>query len=172
MGLGAVLEPLIVVSLLAGGTLLNRDKSANGYGTGTVAWNQLAPRFLRHKGIVEEPNDIESARSSSDDDVIGLGTWSWQKNGSSTSLSSSSSSDGGTGPERTRRERTLRFFRWRATVLTPNTAVFKDRLLSRILRRFPFLVEAWYWALIYWVRVNNSFCLPTLLRLGGKAQHN
>ena len=26
------------------------------------------------------------------------------------------------------------------------------RLLSRLLRRFPFLVEAWYWALIYWVR--------------------
>jgi len=49
-------------------------------------------------------------------------------------------------------QRQLRFLGWSKTVETPNTAVFRNRLLSRILHKFPFLVEAWYWALIYWVR--------------------
>lgn len=29
---------------------------------------------------------------------------------------------------------------------------FRDRLLSRFLAAFPFLVEIWYWLLTYWVR--------------------
>lgn len=49
------------------------------------------------------------------------------------------------------RKRTLRLWKWQKTIVTPNTRVFEDRLLSRVLQRFPFLVETWYWALIYWV---------------------
>lgn len=49
------------------------------------------------------------------------------------------------------RQRQLRLLGWCKTVETPNTAVFRNRLLSRLLHKFPFLVEAWYWALIYWV---------------------
>jgi hypothetical protein len=37
-------------------------------------------------------------------------------------------------------------------VSTPDTVVFQDRLLSRLLRKLPFLAECWYWALVYWVR--------------------
>jgi hypothetical protein len=36
-------------------------------------------------------------------------------------------------------------------VMSPNTRRFKEYFLSRLLQKFPFLVEAWYWALIYWV---------------------
>lgn len=36
-------------------------------------------------------------------------------------------------------------------VVSPNTRRFQDYFLSRLLKKFPFLVEAWYWALIYWV---------------------
>lgn len=49
------------------------------------------------------------------------------------------------------RKRELSFFGWHKEVISPNTAVFENRLLSRVLRKFPFLVECWYWALIYWV---------------------
>lgn len=47
---------------------------------------------------------------------------------------------------------------WRKEVITPNTARFQNRLLSRLLHKFPFLVEAWYWALIYWVRYSSKDC--------------
>jgi len=40
---------------------------------------------------------------------------------------------------------------WRWKICTPDTHCFQDRFLSRVLRRFPFLLEVLYWALIYWV---------------------
>ncbi|KAF7321759.1 hypothetical protein MKEN_00697600 [Mycena kentingensis (nom. inval.)] len=36
------------------------------------------------------------------------------------------------------------------TVRSRNTAVWRNTWLSRTLRRFPFLVEVWYWLLVYW----------------------
>jgi hypothetical protein len=52
---------------------------------------------------------------------------------------------------------------WRREVASPNTAVFSDRLLSRLLRRLPFLVECWYWALIYWVyQLGRAFTAVTI----------
>ncbi|KAJ6471227.1 PAP2 superfamily-domain-containing protein, partial [Mycena vitilis] len=36
------------------------------------------------------------------------------------------------------------------TVRSRNTAVWRNTRLSRVLRRFPFLVEVWYWLLVYW----------------------
>lgn len=44
---------------------------------------------------------------------------------------------------------------WKKEVWSPDTKVFEDRLLSRVLQAFPFLVEVWYWALIYWVSANT-----------------
>jgi hypothetical protein len=54
------------------------------------------------------------------------------------------------------RTRELRFFGLRTEVTSPNSKLFKDYFLSRLLRKFPFLVEAWYWALIYWVHTATS----------------
>ena len=62
------------------------------------------------------------------------------------------------------RTRELRVFGCTRTVRTPNTAVFRNRFLSRLLRRFPFLVEAWYWALIYWVyQLGRAFTAVTVV---------
>jgi hypothetical protein len=47
------------------------------------------------------------------------------------------------------RPREIRILGFRTTVLTPNTAPFQTRLLSRLLLRFPFILEIIYWALIY-----------------------
>jgi hypothetical protein len=47
--------------------------------------------------------------------------------------------------------------------MSPNTKRFQDYFLSRLLKKFPFLVEAWYWALIYWV---SKLASSTLLRRG------
>jgi hypothetical protein len=49
------------------------------------------------------------------------------------------------------RTRTLSLWGMRKEVTAPNTRIFKGYFLSRLLERFPFLVECWYWALIYWV---------------------
>ena len=49
------------------------------------------------------------------------------------------------------RHRKIGLSGWRCNVRTPDTQIFQDRFLSRILRRFPFLLEVLYWALIYWV---------------------
>lgn len=49
------------------------------------------------------------------------------------------------------RTRTIGVWGLNKEVTTPNTRRFKGYFLSRLLERFPFLVECWYWALIYWV---------------------
>lgn len=36
-------------------------------------------------------------------------------------------------------------------VRSRNTIRWKNSFVSRILRKFPFLVEVWYWLLVYWV---------------------
>ncbi|KUJ24669.1 uncharacterized protein LY89DRAFT_663391 [Mollisia scopiformis] len=49
------------------------------------------------------------------------------------------------------RTRTLGAWGIKKEVTTPNTRRFRGYFLSRLLEKFPFLVECWYWALIYWV---------------------
>lgn len=51
----------------------------------------------------------------------------------------------------THRWRSVRFMRWTMTVVTPNTVCFRHTFVSRLLHILPFLVECWYWVLIYWV---------------------
>lgn len=66
--------------------------------------------------------------------------------------------------EPTWRKREINILGWRRELTSPNTRVFKGRLLSRLLRKFPFLVEAWYWALIYWVyQLGRAFTAVTLV---------
>lgn len=73
--------------------------------------------------------------------------------------------DEDTAPIPSHRQHQLRLGHLIRTVQTPNTAVHKNRLCSRVLRKFPFLVEVWYWALIYWVwvmlRTSLRLCSPT-----------
>jgi len=116
MGVGAFLEPLVVVSLLFGGTFWNRDKS-------------LYPAYHKSVRRVASGSGSRSSSVESEESLLG---------GASDEVSS-------------RRVRRIQFFGWKRELSSPNTAIFDDRLLSRVLRRFPFLAEAWYWALIYWV---------------------
>lgn len=127
MGVGAFIEPLVVVGLLFGGTWVNRDTQYQLFGS-----SPRRPSRLARDG---SPDSIESG------------------------LESPRSADGLLSPrspspfsESSWRKRELRFLGFTRTVTSPNTGVFRDRFLSRLLRKLPFLVEVWYWALIYWVR--------------------
>jgi hypothetical protein len=64
------------------------------------------------------------------------------------------------------RKRTLGAWGFSTKVVTPNTRRFKGYFLSRLLERFPFLVECWYWALIYWVSYKPRNSSPLLTALG------
>ena len=143
MGLGGLIEPLVVVTLLFGGTWINRNK---------------AYRLSRRRHSRNTTKTFADARCSSPDSLE-----SGQSSPVTTDglLSDSYSSDDGvqcsspsllTRQEARWRKREIGLLGRRREVMTPNTRVFRGRLLSRLLRRFPFLVEAWYWALIYWVR--------------------
>lgn len=166
MAIGAVLEPLVIVSLLAGGTLFNRDKF--------YAWSSSSLNLRR-----PEPwQDIEYGAGGEID--------SKKKRSDSVSSSSTIWHDvpdgavmGGMDASPCQwRHRTLRVGRWEREVTVPNTEVHKDRFLSRVLRKYPFLVEVWYWALIYWVcwstplwispADDNTEGLPTWARIHGR----
>lgn len=129
MTVSAFLEPLVVVSLLFGGAFFNRNKDFN----------------IRNRGLGEW------TRTKSDDLVLikRVGIASYRRSSSETSGSSSPTLTSFEHP--TLRRRKLRLFGCQKIVTSPNTVVFKDRFLSRVLQKYPFLVEAWYWALLYWV---------------------
>lgn len=133
MGAGAYLEPLVVVTLLFGGAWINRATEYN-----------FSKRIYRR-------NELPAAHALETDDHLDIAHP--QLNHSKRSLSPSllpSQADRW-------RERDIRIAGYQKTVVTPNTAAFRNRFLSRLLHKFPFLVEAWYWALIYWVL---SLCPP------------
>ncbi|KAK3694160.1 PAP2 superfamily-domain-containing protein [Podospora appendiculata] len=160
MTVGAVVEPLVIVSLLAGGTLVNRNKSyASSTSRPFTRYNfDSAPEWE----TAPVDYDVENRAPVLEDKEE---QWT-------TSLSSSRSSSvstlvyevPGTAKSVPRwRQRTLCFFGWTHEITTPNTEVYRDRLLSRLLRRLPFLVEVWYWALIYWVyQLGRAFTAVTL----------
>ena len=143
MGLGGLIEPLVVVTLLFGGTWINRNK---------------AYRLSRRPHSRNTTKTFADARCSSPDSLES-GQSSPVTTDGLLSDSSYSSDDGVqcsspsllTRQEARWRKREIGLLGRRREVMTPNTRVFRGRLLSRLLRRFPFLVEAWYWALIYWV---------------------
>lgn len=115
MGVGAILEPLVVVSLLFGGAWFNRDRSP------AAASYAKSHRKLASGGRAESPDSAEALLGTSADEIPAY------------------------------RLRKIQLFGWKKELYTPNSALYEDRLLSRVLRRYPFLAECWYWALIYWV---------------------
>lgn len=120
------LEPLVVVTLLFGGAWINRSRDGS-LSAQSVRWSPAYDPLSKD----EEVSDLDTARLTS------------AKRSLSPSLLPSQ--------EDVYREREIRLFAYSKTLQTPNTAVFRNRFLSRVLRKFPFLAEAWYWALIYWV---------------------
>lgn len=142
MGAGAVLEPLVVIVLLFGGTWINRTMGRT-WGSGSTdleSGSSTPTTSIKDSLLLDgQPASPRSSRSSRPPSLRPLeGRW---------------------------RQRQIGLFHSTFTVTTPNTAVYQDRLLSRLLQKFPFLVECWYWALVYWV------CSSTVgagLRLGWK----
>ncbi|KAF7193586.1 hypothetical protein HII31_05050, partial [Pseudocercospora fuligena] len=137
MGAGAFIEPLVVISLLVGGTLVNRETRSLGN-----------VRRFGHK----RDDNLESGSSSpkSKDSQDGL-------------LSPVKFLD--QNEEDTWHTREVGVLSFRKSVKSPNTRQLSSRLLSRLLQQLPFLVEVWYWALIYWVyQLGRAFTAVTLVQ--------
>jgi len=142
MGLGAFIEPLVVITLLFGGAFLTRDTAYTLFPRSQTSLSRA------EKGLLSRHGSLDSI----DADMAELGLLS----------ESSISSRLPSVPEPTWRKRTVGVLGWKTHVTSPNTRVFKDSFLSRVLVKFPFLVEAWYWALVYWVSAcHPSISLPT-----------
>jgi hypothetical protein len=130
-GIGAVAEPLVVIILLFGGTWINRDFDPG--------------RKRRRAGDERRISNDMNLRELEEEGLI-------DSRSSSPSLL----------PEQEAkwRRRTLGVWGWKKEVTTPNTRRFKGYFLSRLLERFPFLVECWYWGLIYWVSTSYMEAKP------------
>ncbi|KAK6856458.1 hypothetical protein PG995_006645 [Apiospora arundinis] len=140
MGVGGLAEPVVVVSLLVGGTIVNRNTNYKLFAKrGEAPWKEKA-----------DDDEVRSSRTSSsdetgvdDDDLYSpLATDNLLEDGYITSSAAA---------EPVWRRREVGIWKFRGSVVSPNTRVFKDSFLSRLLIKFPFLCEVWYWALIYWV---------------------
>ncbi|KAL2153843.1 hypothetical protein VTH82DRAFT_2518 [Thermothelomyces myriococcoides] len=158
MAIGAILEPLVVVGLLAFGTIVNRNKSKAARCRSPFSHRPEPWEHLKYTTDSED-DDIESGRSRADKRTLLPHTLSRSSSSSSSTLAEDVSRK--TIPRW--RTRKLRFMSWEKDVTSPNTEVFRDRFLSRVLQRFPFLAEVWYWALIYWVyQLGRAFTALTL----------
>ena len=136
MGVGAFLEPLVVVSLLLGGTWVNRNPDFRIFGRRRSRSRRSSP---------PRPSSPSSSSSGS-----GSGSSSSFDSGRLSSSSAGSLLDG-VDEHPTWRKRELRLFGLRREVVSPNTKRFQGYFMSRLLKKFPFFVEVWYWGLIYWV---------------------
>ncbi|KAJ4362503.1 hypothetical protein N0V83_010597 [Neocucurbitaria cava] len=137
MGAGAFIEPLVVITLLFGGTYVNRNSEY---------------RLLGRRRIYQNSPRSSSPASSSSFDS------------GRSSPSSSASLLANVDDEPKWRKREIKILGLRKEVISPNTRRFQDYFLSRLLKKFPFLVEAWYWALIYWVyQLGRAFSAVTMV---------
>ncbi|RYP50049.1 hypothetical protein DL768_004335 [Monosporascus sp. mg162] len=141
MSAGAFIEPLVVITLLFGGVYVNRNSN----------YKLLGKRS-------EERNE------KTVDDV-----WEYSSDSSGSPVLRAASVEEGllSSPlqEESRwRTREIGILSAKFQVVSPNTRVFRDYFLSRLLIKFPFLVEVWYWALIYWVyQLGRAFSALTLV---------
>ncbi|KAK8109700.1 hypothetical protein PG999_007837 [Apiospora kogelbergensis] len=119
MGVGGLAEPVVVVSLLAGGVIFNRNTNYKLFAKrGETPWKEKA-----------DDDEVRSSRTSSSDETA-------------------VEDDDPYSP-------------WRQTACLKTAISHHQRqqsqcgggesFLSRLLIKFPFLCEVWYWALIYWV---------------------
>ncbi|KAI5300005.1 hypothetical protein KEM56_002822, partial [Ascosphaera pollenicola] len=187
MGLGAVLEPSIVIFLLFGGTWINRAHPHTTYNSnnasedwrnpagadegGSLPTSRHGPVFEsdtetdtetqmngKFIGVKHQTQECAADSSDSGDDASGVDAFD-HDNDVERALSSSLLPH----QESTWHTREVAIFGWRKKMITPNTARFRNHLLSRLLARFPFLVEAWYWALVYWIyQLGRAFTALTL----------
>ena len=140
MGTGAYLEPLVVVVLLFGGAWLNRLKEVS-FSTRKSQWRGYDP-------ITEANAALRNYHQKDSVDTV-------------SELALSPPLLASHYPWRTRE---IKIFGLQRQVISPNTTAFRNRFLSRVLRKFPFLVECWYWALIYWVsQTSNLPCVHVKL---------
>ncbi|CAI6299869.1 unnamed protein product [Periconia digitata] len=144
MGAGAFVEPLVVVSLLFGGTFVNRNTQYR----------------LFNRQRTSSPSPRSPSPSS---DYLSSSSHSSPRH--STSLLDSHHSTSLLAHQEPHwRKRKVNILGWRKETVSPNTKRFEDYFLSRLLKKFPFLVEAWYWALIYWVyQLGRAFTAITLV---------
>ncbi|KAI2695560.1 hypothetical protein CBS147332_9309 [Penicillium roqueforti] len=140
MGAGMVIEPLVVIVLLFGGTWINRSVGSSS----TKSYNRRNSNDLGRAASFDSLESGYSSQSTKD----GL-------------LSPRSHSP--QAPEDGWHKRQVGLLGLNFEVSSPNTIVFQDSLLSRLLRKFPFLVECWYWALVYWTyQLGRAFTAVTL----------
>ncbi|PLB44756.1 hypothetical protein P170DRAFT_366297 [Aspergillus steynii IBT 23096] len=143
MGAGAVLEPLVVVVLLFGGTWINRSassfSSARRPRRRSGAWPRDGSPDSVESGIASPTaKDGLLARRSTSPSLLQPELKSWH-------------------------QRQIGLLSYSVEVTSPNTLVFQDRFLSRLLRKLPFLAECWYWALVYWTyQLGRAFTAVTL----------
>lgn len=149
-GIGAIAEPLVVIGLLIGGTWLNRDPES-GRDQRTSYRSASRPASSSRKistDDVETGKSVDSPTSTygllSDEDGDSDYDGVLKRRSTSSSLLSDQESKW--------RKRTIGIWGMSRQVYTPNTRRFRGRLVSRVLEKYPFLVEVWYWGLIYWVR--------------------
>lgn len=135
MGAGAVLEPLTVIVLLFGGTWINRRKEYSNKPSKAGARAHYFPSF---DSVSDLDADEETGLRSAADKCAYA-----ESRPPSHSLRKLH--------EESWRTRTIAIGPYKVEVPSPNTATFRNRTLSRLLYRLPFLVECWYWALVYWV---------------------
>ena len=145
MGAGAFIEPLVVLSLLVGGTLINRERRV------------LTAESKRSWGFSKRRDSAAQLESGSSSRTAAGGLLSSYDGSSSPVCLTPDGVDWW-------RARRIGLFGWTKEIRSPDTRHLQHRLLSRILRRFPFLVEVWYWALIYWVyQLGRAFTAVTLV---------
>ena len=121
MAVGAFLEPLVVVTLLFGGAWFNRNKDFN-FREGRAAWATI-------DGTLKKSDEFGLRNSSQESLASAESGWARP---SSALLHQAP----------TLRRRKLQIFGFKRIVTSPNTIVFQDRFLSRVLQKFPFLAEA------------------------------
>ncbi|KUL84421.1 hypothetical protein ZTR_08778 [Talaromyces verruculosus] len=147
MGVGAVLEPLTVIILLFGGTWINRRSE---YSNKSSRLGARAQYFLSSDSISDSDADEETGLRYALDKYA-----SAESRPPSPSLLQHH--------EEPWRTRTIAIGPYKFEVNSPNTATFRHRILSRLLYRLPFLVECWYWALVYWTyQLGRAFTAVTL----------
>lgn len=127
----AVVEPLIIISLLLGGTWVNRNKDYSDFRSYPQRPNDEPVEDLsRIAADNSNPKTHSQSRTlfqSLQTRVLHKRRIVWQ-------------------------HRRLTLLGWSTFIRSPDTCVLSNNLASRTLSRFPFLVEVWYWALVYWVR--------------------
>lgn len=126
-----LLEPALIACLLLGGTAANRRRKC-----GQSRLSLGSPRD--DKAV----SDFEDGTSSEDEDSV----YAYDAVPSSSDFSTAGLRD-----RQSWRTRNIGLFGWKRSIATPDTRQYRGCFMSRMLNRYPFLVEAWYWFLIYWV---------------------